>query len=332
MSLLKADYQQILRHIKFLKTQPWLTESQKFWPKYLFHFTHIENAKNILMEECLYSRRHLKNENKPLTDIASPEIIEKTSDERRDFVRLYFRPRTPTQFSNEGFRQKNKLRYDAHCPVPVFFLFAADEILKMKSTSFSNGNLGSSKAEISDTVDFYKSLPFKEIYHDASLYRFSDEERKKVTFHRHAEALIPKSLDLSALKHIVCRSQAELETLLTILPGPVRSKWRNCIKRDKYAFFFFRRWVYLEKVSMTPESVIFNFSPDAAPALFDAKIVVEEFQTGKKHFWEDSRFEPKAPLELKLAKFSGPRRYKVTFSLDDHLAYQGCFEDSETLF
>ncbi len=78
------------------------------------------------MGESLLSRRQLEKSGKLLTDIAGPEIIESTPDEWKRFVRLYFRPRTPTQYRNEGIRPKGSLKLGAHCPVPVIFLFDAN--------------------------------------------------------------------------------------------------------------------------------------------------------------------------------------------------------------
>jgi hypothetical protein len=201
MNQLKPGREKILQHIEYLIDQSWLTDSQKFWPRFLFHFTNITNAKDILADGFLFSRAQLQKSGKLITDIASPEIIKSTADKWKSFVRLYFRPLTPMQYSIEGFRSKVNIKYDAHCPVPVIFVFDAKEILTLQPTRFSNGNLRAEGVQVSDSADFYLSLPFKMIYHDASLQHLSDGEKRSVIFHRHAEVIIPGSLALSNLSH-----------------------------------------------------------------------------------------------------------------------------------
>jgi hypothetical protein len=62
-----------------------------------------------------------------IIDNASRNVMANTDPYVRDFVRLYFRPQTPTQYRNEGIRPKNMRELESHCPVPVFFFL----ILKM---------------------------------------------------------------------------------------------------------------------------------------------------------------------------------------------------------
>ncbi|MCP5054291.1 MAG: DUF4433 domain-containing protein, partial [bacterium] len=122
------------------------------------------NAKKILADGFLYSREQLERERQILTDIASPRIIGTTSPKWKKYIRLYFRPRTPMQYSNEGIRPKDKLEYGAHCPVPVVFVFDAPGLLTLPETEFSNGNLRAKDVMVDDSVDFYLSLPFNKIY------------------------------------------------------------------------------------------------------------------------------------------------------------------------
>src|SRR5690349_6275747 len=118
----KSDAQEIIAHIKALKSQPWLTKSQRWWPDYLFHFTDIQNALNILKHGFLLPRNKAKELKLMATDNASPDVISKTGGKWKNYVRLYFRPRTPTQYKNEGFRPLGQRELGgAHCPVPIVF-------------------------------------------------------------------------------------------------------------------------------------------------------------------------------------------------------------------
>ena len=116
----KPDADKILAHIEFIKKQSWLTESQRWWPDHLFHFTDILNAVKILNDGVMFSRLQLEKNKELITDIASKKVIESTDLKWKNYVRLYFRPRTPTQYTNEGFRPKDQRKLESHCPVPIF--------------------------------------------------------------------------------------------------------------------------------------------------------------------------------------------------------------------
>lgn len=324
MNNLKPDHEKILQNIKNLKGEPWLTDSQKFWPSYLFHFTDITNAGRILVRESLLSRQQLKKNNEPLTDIACPEIIKSTPDKWKGFVRLYFRPRTPMQHCNEGIRPKGNLKLGAHCPVPVIFLFDANSILTRQSTRFSNGNLRAEGVEVDHSVDFYLSLPFSKIYHSAGLPRINDAEKKSIIFHRHAEVIIPDALDLSSLKYILCRSQAEFETLIHILDD----RYLSLRKKIRIApGLFFSEWVYVERVSLSSQSIVFHFHQASELYPFHAGLEIEEIDGGNNYSWEDKTYRVGKQLEFNLSSLSRPESYKVSFYLDGHLAYQNSYDD-----
>lgn len=183
--------------------------------KYLYHFTDIENAINILESGKLYSRHKaielglMSNEN------ASADVINRTSDSNKEFVRLYFRPKTPTQYRNEGLKSKYKsYDYEAHCPIPIFFQFCSVGILSHKSTNFVERNLASNpiiKEDISDLINF----DFENIYHSHSI--LDSDNRQDIIAKRHAEVLIKDSCDFKELECINCRSIAEKETLLSLM-------------------------------------------------------------------------------------------------------------------
>lgn len=73
-------------------------------PRYLYHFTDIENLISIIESSSICSREYAIENNLMKNDNASSEVIHKTSSVNKNFVRLYFRPKTPTQFHNEGIK------------------------------------------------------------------------------------------------------------------------------------------------------------------------------------------------------------------------------------
>lgn len=325
---MKEGFERIIQHIDELPGRLGLADSQKFWPRYLFHFTDINNAKCVLEDGYLYSRNLLLQECKLETDIASRDVIEKTPEKWKDFVRLYFRPRTPMQYRNEGIRSKEEMTMDAHCPVPVFFLFDAKKILSGENVSFSNGNLSVPYVKVDDTVDFYLSLPFEKIYHDSSLRPFSDAEKNFIKFHRHAEIIVKDRLELTYLKYIVCRSRAEFETLLFFLSKEKREKWKRKINVDTRSLLFYSQWCYIDKVFLTDAAIKIFFQKFPQISTMRARVELTDLSTKQSFRWEDEMFRPgeENALELTLPpKLHQPACYQLTFYLENNLVYQNSY-------
>jgi len=330
---IKPDAQDIVEHIKNLKKQTWLSESQKWWPDHLFHFTDIENAVKILTDGALYSRTELLITGRLSTDIASPNVIASTATQWKNYVRLYFRPRTPTQYCNEGFRPINQLKLGgAHCPVPIIFIFEAKQILIQKGTLFSDGNLAAG-ANVGGTAVFLSSIPFEKVYHDRYL---TEADRANIKFHRHAEVIVPTSLNLSSLKFILCRNQAEFETLLHLMPVTVFDKWQHKVSVDTKLKLFFSKWSFILKADISTSEISFTFNPfSLTPGPFKAKMEILEEATNIVYSWEKKVFytDAEAPLSFSLSKMTHSEQYEVSFWLDEKLAYKNIFmDDSEIPF
>src|SRR4051812_18287056 len=119
---MKPDTEEFKALLEELSRKKWLGKPQKIWLKYSFHFTDVRNAAKILEQGVILSRARLESANADFVDIASSEVIQMTAGNVKDHVRLYFRPRTPTQFRMEGIRPRSEIWKQSHCPVPVFFL------------------------------------------------------------------------------------------------------------------------------------------------------------------------------------------------------------------
>lgn len=331
----KPDAQDIIDHINNLKKQSWIAESQRWWPDHLFHFTDIENAIKILANYALYSRTKLLKTEQLVTDSASPNVISSTSYKWKNYVRLYFRPRTPTQYCNEGFRPTNRLKLGgAHCPVPIVFIFDAKQIMIQKGTLFSDGTLAAG-ARTGDTATFLSSIPFEKVYHDSYL---TEADKANIKFHRHAEVIIPESLDLSSLKFIHCRNQAEFETLIHMMPLSSythRKHIRRMIGVDSKLKLFFSKWSFVQKTDLSMSKISFTFNPSCTPGPFNAKLEILEVKTSTVYSWEDTSFYTNArdPLSFNLSKMTCPENYIVSFWLDGKIAYKNSFvDDSEMPF
>lgn len=88
-----------------------LSGKAKQWCRYAFHYTDISNAVEILSSGMLYSRNLALKAELMHNDNASRQVIDCTKSDVTDCVRFYFRPLTPTQYYNEGFKHKD-IRYE----------------------------------------------------------------------------------------------------------------------------------------------------------------------------------------------------------------------------
>lgn len=296
--------------------------ARSWWPRYVYHYTDVHNAASIIQHTAIFSRNLAQSKQLLSVDIASPSVIQNTASSYKDYVRLYFRPKTPTQYSNEGIRPLAQRKYGSHCPIPVFFMFDAFEILVMDETHFSSGNMAKASTLCDNTRDFFRSIPFDKVFHDG-WYPQGDPDNIK--YHRNAEVLVPNQLDLSHLKVIVCRSVAERETFLSLLTWEEAQIWKGKVRLKEQALFE-RKWTYVENVTVVDKVLWFQMNPSSR-VKGPFKVQFEYLEDGSS-MPQHLQFEREAikPIGVKVpGAFYGT----VTLRLDDCLAYQGkvVFED-----
>ena len=319
-----SEIEEIRQHLGSLKQQLWLEHRQRWWPDFLFHCTDVRNVENILLSGEMLSRTQALASRQLRVDIASQEIIDQTDETWQDYVRLYFRPRTPTQYRNEGFRPVGHQYHQAHCPVPVYLLINALDVLSMVGVLFTDGNVAA-RSQPTNDIEIFKSIPFERIYHDRW---FDHSERDEIVYHRNAEVLVPERLNASAIRFICCRSQAEYETLRNLLQSETLSRWVNKIGVPSRADLFFRRSCFVEQVEMTRASVLFRFNVGEPPGPFKAHAELIETLTGHRSTWSNDQFSVRPGFRLRL-NFQHPQDYTIRFWLDDQLAYSGRYQEEQ---
>lgn len=185
-----------------------------WWPRYAYHYTNVSNAISILTSGYLFSRSYAAKHNLIRTDSASRQVIDMTKTETLSFVRFYFRPLTPTQYYNEGYKHP-LLRYykdtKANMPVPVFFVFNLEKLLMTPGVQFSDTSQAGGGAPMSSGLEAFSQLDFKKIYSDGPC------DRDTIKY-RHAEILHPNAYAINdSLEAVLCRNAVEQTTLLTLL-------------------------------------------------------------------------------------------------------------------
>jgi len=299
----------------------------RWWPRYVYHFTDVHNAASIIRSGHLYSRAAAEQRGLMKVDNASPKIIQRTCPEHLQYARLYFRPRTPTQYRNEGIRPISQRKLDAHCPLPVYFCFEALTVLALDETEFSNGNMGSQRARHSGERDFFLSIPFHLVFHNRW---FAPEERDEIVFRRNAEVLVPDSLPLDpALKFVACRSAAERQTLLHLLPADLGRRWSPRIRLGEQGLFE-RKWTYVEEVVTVNDEVIFRFNPNTqTPGPFQVSFSYREAGEGSERRWEGKQAILNNRLRIQVPDAVWGT---VTLRLDNAPAFAGSLTFEETPF
>lgn len=187
-----------------------------WWPRYAYHYTDIENATEILISGKLYSRNEAQRLDLMRNDNASEQVIEGTDKYVLDKARLYFRPKTPTQYHNEGFKHPD-LRFNqninANVLVPVFFLFDLEKLLKRKDVYFSEMSQAGYGSNLLQGIDDFANMNFERIYSSGSMIDASVDKQ-----YRHAEIVVDNSLLIdSCIQKICCRNECEKISLMNLL-------------------------------------------------------------------------------------------------------------------
>ncbi|MFZ2863852.1 MAG: DarT ssDNA thymidine ADP-ribosyltransferase family protein [Ignavibacteriaceae bacterium] len=189
-----------------------LSLSDSPYSGYAFHFTHIENAVSIIQSGKIQSRNLSR-----FRDSAGASFISTTDTLIKNFARFYFRPKTPTQYYNEGLGKETKNNDLPQCPVPIFFKVKIEEVLdKFGENCFvSNGNLRwYPKTQIGNDYDFLRSFDFINLYKS-----YAECGRWAFLSASQQEFVVKDELDLSRLTsvEIICRSKNDKDTLQNLI-------------------------------------------------------------------------------------------------------------------
>lgn len=329
--LIKPDAGEIQKHIDSLCHAGSLDATRSWWPKFVYHFTNIDNALKILESGNLYSRSYCLGHGLMSSDNASQEIIDQTNERWKDYVRLYFRPRTPTQYQNEGYIPIEQRYQNAHCPVPIYFLFDSKQVLSLDGVCFSDCSLARQNSHVYSSAIDFKRIPFDLVYHDAYFDRYSTRGRD-IIGHRQAEVIVPNMLNLLYLKYIWCRSEAEYQTLLYRLSGSALNRWKNKIGSGKKNKLFFRNWVFVEQAELNRTSAVFKFNESSHQCnSFPVRVEIIEDSTEIIYFWENSsyRLPDDSKLEFDLSNLKDPSNYEIKLLFDQQIMFMDRFEDLE---
>jgi hypothetical protein len=316
----ERDVAEIGAFLRDLSGARWLGRQRGEWPLHLYHFSDVQNVASILLSGRIYSRNRAGERGVHGVDIASLDVVE-ASPWAHDLARLYFRPRTPTQFHNEGIRPPEHRSKHSHCPVPVFLVFHAPEMLARENAQITDGNFARQRFKLGSGIGFLRKLNFRAIYHDSAYPAdMARGERDEITRARCAEVVYPDEVDLAHLKEVVCRTPAERQTLLTLLGAEGRD-WASRIRLEQPGErIFFRDWAFVREASLSEDRV--SLSVRFGPGEYALKATTR-LPEGRSREW---RWEPNtAPglRSLQLVSSAAAGRVFVELRVAECLAFRG---------
>lgn len=300
--------------------------AQKWWTKYLFHFTDISNALLILETGSIYSRDKVHELDLMKNDNANDSVIANTSEIHKKYVRLYFGPSTPTQYSNEGIKPKDCISENAHCPIPIMFVFDFIKIFMLDEIKFTDGNLATQPNIFNDVKDLEK-LDFNMIYHRTW---FEPQDRAKIINARHSEVLVKNELSLEDnLSVVVVRSEAEKETLLYQMDDELRDIYQKKIFIQPQTGIFINEWFYINNVSIIDNIIHIKWhycSRSLCNGKFELKVIVKKLDDGIKKSLSKTEWHPESNMNIPLPQEFKNKNIEILIVVDNINAYVNSFD------
>lgn len=299
---------------------------RRYWPAQLFRHEPLENAAQVLRSGVLLSRRHAAGS--IVRDIAPTSIISSRTT-AYDAVRLYFRPKSPTQYHIEGISKPTELYEGRQAQALVILRFLSEDILTQPGVEFSDGNMQSPQTVTGSTDEEFQALPFNLIFHEGS-YDHHSGVGPEIVRRRCAEVLVPSPLLLQGNLHsIVCRSPAERATLLHLL-GDLADEWSDRIRVFTAPGLFESRYAYMNTVDGGPDGVAFTLNPRRDSA--SVATMMQVWDSGGDqcmHFGPQELDPAKRWVSRKSLE---PGTYLARFELEGCLAYKAKFMVEEMPF
>lgn len=300
---------------------------RKHWPTRLFHHAPLENALAILREGVLRSRNDALNTHP--RDVAASGVIDARCD-AHERVRLYFRPKTPTQFHIEGIQKDSECAYPgAHAPILVMFALDAATVLAQPDIMFSNQNMQIGSTIAGSDAAYFRTIPFEKVFHEGNT-----GGDRTITNARAAEVLPSSPLNLRfCLKEVYFRSEPERETLLYEL-GEHRVAWQQICHVSDALKVFEKRHTFVQDIGLTPEGVLFKFNPRSDRR--NISVVIKVWDTLNRlvidFFNDDLAAQPPQAARWIWKHPLVDGLYLVEVHLDGHLAYRCTIPLNSVLF
>ena len=180
-----------------------LYKLQRYGFNGFFHTTGLNNFIKMYKSGYLYSRKYLEENGIKFDDNADPDVIKRTSSHVFSFVRLYYRAKTPTNYSAYyNFGQKH----------PVLLQFDNDIIFD--DVCFCNGNASSKYTEITPDANVaLETFDWDLIFG----YNLDGVDNYIIKNKRNAELLYNGRIHLSKVKYFVFKTEEDMNFAISQL-------------------------------------------------------------------------------------------------------------------
>ncbi len=206
-----------------------IEQQRSEWKGSIFHFSHIDNAVEIIKNRKIQSRNRaiIKGD-------AAGSVVHRRGD-AHNYARFYFRPQTPTQFYNEFLGKNTTDGYETNgnwiswydkarglgfpkCPIPIFFRFSIKEVLFKYDNKccVSNGNMQADSTQFNSIEKMLDKFNFEYLYSNMS---YDKEHNRKYMKYSQQEFLVKEELSINDLFdfEIICPSEADRTLLINLL-------------------------------------------------------------------------------------------------------------------
>lgn len=220
---IKELYSFLLNEYKFKK------KLDGYFFEGFMHETTIENCINIFNDGFLICRNNLQN--KSFNDNANKHVLLNTDNDVLNYVRLYWRKKTPTNYNFDS----NKKYLNQ-----VYLVFKWD-IINLFGTRIYGGNAASDKTKhylvdtlfIKDDLKISKNIDWDTVFSFGPY--FSNKE--EITRKRNAELQVYNKLSICFIKKIVFPTELLKDKFLNSLNEEMKRKYINKVFVDKDYFF-----------------------------------------------------------------------------------------------
>lgn len=219
-SNIAASHKQKLNIVQFYKELKSQREYRQREKPYIYHFTHLFNAIEIIKSHKILSRNRAQA-SRSLKYDAAGSVVHRSA-KAHPYARFYFRTGTQTQFYNECLGRDRSMKYYTNalknglpmCPMPVFFRFDLQEVLTKHPNIcyYSTGNLQTNWASIVKIIDNPNQIDSEHLYGSIGY----DKERNRIVLEkRQQEFLVNDEFDFSDIKdfQIICYDRVEADIL-----------------------------------------------------------------------------------------------------------------------
>ncbi|MBE7706212.1 MAG: DUF4433 domain-containing protein [Cyanobacteria bacterium SIG30] len=217
---------------------------EKYHFEGFFHTTSFENFVEIMTCKKIFSRAELQKAGIKFSDIALDDVIDKTRQPIKNYVRFYFREKTPTNYDNEGIKPKSVLEletnFKAHSPNPVIMIFDHNIAFDNQNVFFARGNASRNKTKFTNKINQLRDFEWEQIFHNQAII---EENLKDLIINmRNAEIMYPNFISIDKIVKIIFRNVCDYERAIYLF-----GKDDRFVVDDKY---FFNDWLSVKESSL----------------------------------------------------------------------------------